>query len=87
MQTEYLMPPNSAKRLSPLDNSLFHQWKETVQKLGRITKNNIVQIMTDERNHIKQSTLMAHYRHCRLIHNNNPYFDCPDPSSHQRHLH
>lgn len=27
-----LMPPNAAKRLSPLDNSLFHDWKEECRK-------------------------------------------------------
>ena len=87
MQTVYFMPPNSAKILSPLDNSIFHQWKEAVQKRGRITEDNIVQIMTDEWSNIKESMLRAHYRHCGLTHNSNPYFDYPDPSSHQHHLH
>ena len=48
MQMVYLMPAYSAKRLSPLDNSLFHQWKCAVRKHSRITKSNIVQIMSDE---------------------------------------
>jgi len=82
MQTVYLMPAYSAKRLSPLDNTLFHQWKEAVRKHSRITKSNIVQIMSDEWNSIPPSSLMAHYHHCGLTQSADPYFDCPDPIAH-----
>ena len=85
MQTVYLMPAYSAKRLSPLDNSLFHQWKCAVRKHSRITQSNIVQIMSDEWNNITWSSLMAHFRHFGLIYSKDPYFDCPDPVAHQHH--
>lgn len=42
IQTIYTMPTNSAKRLSPLDNDLFHDWKEECRKRGHIKENNIV---------------------------------------------
>ena len=42
MQTIYTMPTNSAKRLSPLDNTLFHSWKEKCRKRSPIKKRNIV---------------------------------------------
>ena len=88
MQTVCLMPAYSAKRLSPLDNSLVHPWKSAVRKHPRITKSNIVQIMSDEWNNITSSSSpMAHYRHCGLIYSNDPDFDCPDPAAHQHHSH
>ena len=87
LQTVYLMPAYSAKRLSPLDNSLFHQWKNAVRKHPIITKSNIEQIMSDEWNKITASSLMAYYRHCGLTHSTDPYFDCPDPIAHKHPRH
>jgi hypothetical protein len=82
LQTVYLMPAYSAKRLSPLDNTLFHEWKVAVRKHPRISKFNIVQIMSDEWNKIHPRSLMALYHHCGLTHSTDPYFDCPDPVAH-----
>jgi hypothetical protein len=36
------MPSKAAKRLSPLDNGIFHKWKERVCHYHSLTKNNIV---------------------------------------------
>jgi len=83
LQTVYLIPAYSAKRLSPLDDALFHQWKRAVRKHPRITKSNIVQIMSDEWNKIPPQSLMAHYHHSGLTHRTDPYFDCPAPADHQ----
>jgi transposase len=41
IQDILLLPPNSAKRLSPLDNSLFHDWKEKCREHTPLTENNI----------------------------------------------
>jgi MoaA/NifB/PqqE/SkfB family radical SAM enzyme len=82
MQTIYYMPTNSAKRMSPLDNSLFHTWKEKCRKRGKIKKDTIVRIMSDCWNSINESTLRNYYRHCGLTYGRNVYFDCPDPSQH-----
>lgn len=87
MQTIYTMPTNSAKRLSPLDNSIFRQWKEMCRKRNKIKKKNIVQIMSDCWNNIPQSSIINHYRHCGLMHGIDPYYDCPNPSSHHHHTH
>jgi hypothetical protein len=86
LQTIYVMPTNGAKRMSPLDNSLFHDWKERCRKRGPIKKKNIVQIMSDAWNRIDESRIKAYYRHCGLIHGKDVYFDCPDPSAHRHHL-
>jgi len=79
----YLLPAYSAKRLSPLDNTIFHQWKEAVRKHGLITKSNIVQIMSDEWNRISLQSLWRHYHHCALMCALDPYRDCPNPSVHR----
>jgi len=77
------MPPQAAKRLSPLDNALFHDWKEAVRRRGPLTLKNIEQAMADEWNNITPKQVQAHYHGCGLFHRQNPYFDCPDPTDHQ----
>lgn len=75
-----LMPPYAAKRLSPLDNALFHDWKEECRKQCPATKRNVQQIMNDAWMKMKPQ---PHYRHCGLTRNTDPYFDCPAPGIHQ----
>lgn len=77
------LPTQSAKRLSPLDNSLFHDWKERCRKRGILTKENIQQIMADEWNAIAPERIKAHYHHCGLFRSTHPYFDCPDAEAHE----
>lgn len=77
------MPPQAAKRLSPLDNSLFHDWKEAIRKRCPLTLRNIEQVMADEWNKISSRKIAAHYKHCGLFLTAAPYFDCPDPASHR----
>lgn len=36
------LPVQSAKRLSPLDNCLFHEWKERVRQHEPLTAKNIL---------------------------------------------
>jgi hypothetical protein len=87
MQRIYLMPTNSAKRMSPLDNSLFHSWKLKCKKRGHLKEANIEQIMADCWNTINESTLRNYYRHCGLMYGRDVYFDCPDPAVHRHHMH
>jgi len=75
-----LMPPNAAKRLSPLDNSIFHDWKEEIRKHCPVTKKNIEQLMNDAWERVNPK---PHYKHCGLTETNDVYFDCPDPVHHQ----
>jgi hypothetical protein len=77
-----LMPPNAAKRMSPLDNSLFHDWKDLCRKHSPLTKSNIEQVMADSWNQIAKETIHAYYKHCGLMRGQDPYFDCPDPVGH-----
>ncbi len=78
-----LLPPASAKRLSPLDNSLFHDWKERVRKRGSVTSDNIRAAMSDEWNNLPASLLNAHFRHCLLRAGQPLLSDCPAPAEHR----
>jgi hypothetical protein len=77
------MPTQAAKRMSPLDNSLFHEWKERCRSHYPITSKNIEQIMADEWNNTKPENLKRYYQHCGLTTLKDPYFDCPQPSVHK----
>lgn len=76
------MPAQAAKRMSPLDRSIFHDWKEATRKHAPLTTRNVEQVMADEWNNLKPRILKAHYRHCCLTGNRDPYFDCPVPLEH-----
>ena len=78
-----LMPAYAGKRLNPLDNAIFHQWKEAVRVAGPITKENIVSVMANKWNNLRPQDIWAHYQHCALICAQDPYRDCPDPAAHK----
>lgn len=75
-----LMPPNAAKRMSPLDNALFHDWKQECRKRAPATKTTIQRIMNDAWNKMNPT---PHYKHCGLMRGQDPYFDCPNPAIHR----
>jgi hypothetical protein len=77
------LPPASAKRLSPLDNSLFNLWRQRVLAGASLTKRNIKQKMSDSWNTITAKELHAQYKHCGLLRHQDVYFDCPDILSHR----
>lgn len=79
------MPPAAAKRLSPLDNSLFNLWRQRVLVSGPLSQSNIKQRMSDAWNTITADELLAQYRNCGLMRGQDVYFDCPDPASHGHH--
>jgi hypothetical protein len=68
------MSTQAAKRMSPLDNSLFHEWKERVRNRHPITEKNIEQLMSDEWNNIPPQHLLHHYKHCGLTGRGDVYF-------------
>lgn len=75
-----LLPPNAAKRLSPLDHSLFHVWKEECRKHTPSTASTIQQVMSDAWNKMDPA---PHYKHCGLTRSKDVYFDCPAPAVHR----
>lgn len=77
-----LMPTQAAKRLSPLDNGLFHDWKERVRRHSPLTSRNLIQAMNDEWFGTKATQLRHYYHHCGLTQHHPLYHDCPAPASH-----
>jgi hypothetical protein len=77
------IPPASAKRLSPLDNSLFNLWRHRVLESGPLTRTNIKKKMIAAWESITTEDLQQQYRHCGLMRHQDPYFDCPLPNIHK----
>ena len=77
------LPTAAAKRLSPLDNSLFNVFRQRVLHGPPLTRSNIKQRMSDAWNSITQRDLQPQYRHCGLMRHQNVYFDCPNPAVHR----
>lgn len=77
------LPPMGAKRMSPLDNALFHSWKERIRQFSPLTKQNIEQVMQDQWTKIEPKSIKAHYHHCGLLPRQGVYFDCPCPCDHK----
>jgi len=75
-----LLPPNAAKRMSPLDNALFHDWKEECRKLCPVTLRTIQRVMSDAWMKMKPG---PHYRGSGITRYKDPYFDCPAPHEHK----
>jgi transposase len=75
-----LLPPNAAKRMSPLDNCIFHDWKEECRRHCPATRENIEQIMNDAWMKVQPG---PHYLNCGLTTRKEPYFDCPAPAAHK----
>jgi transposase len=77
------MPTAAAKRLSPLDNSLFNVFRQRVLHGPPLTRFNIKQRMSDAWNSITEQDLRPQYRHCGLMRHQDVYFDCPNPAVHR----
>lgn len=76
-------PPKAAKRLSPLDNTLIHTWKENCRARYPITRSNIKQVMNDSLFAIPQSQIKSFFRHCGYTAHHFLYYDCPLPQHHK----
>jgi len=73
------MPTKSAKRLSPLDNVIWHEWKDKVRQHSPLNSSNIVSHMMTAYHSVAPN---VYYRHCGLTHGQSVYKDCPSPSLH-----
>lgn len=76
-------PTAAAKRVSPLDNTLFHAWKEAVRGHAPLTTENIEQAMIDSWRALNVTSIQHCYQHCGFMRGQDPYSDCPNPAEHQ----
>lgn len=74
-----LLPPLTAKRLSPLDNTMFSEWKHECFERGPLTKYTIKRVMNDAWSHLDPA---PYFRHSGIADRRDVYFDCPDPLNH-----
>lgn len=77
-----ILPKQAAKRVSPLNNTLFHEWKERVRKYSSLTKDTLVTTMIDEWHNTKEENIKHHYDHCSITYGQDVYKDCPLPFKH-----
>ena len=77
------LPTASSKRASPLDNSLFHEWKDRVRDHVPLTLENIEQVMIDTWRETKIESIRNYYHNCGFMRGQDPHFDCPDPTEHE----
>ena len=77
------IPTQSAKRLSPLDNALFHDFKEKVRKSCPLSLNMIEQTMITAWKKVTAKQIQGHYRNCGLMRRADAFADCSNPSVHQ----
>ena len=77
------MPAHSAKRLSPLDNAIFHDWKQLARRMQPLSLRNMKRVMSDAWEQVSAADLRAHYYSCGLYDDRSLYFDCPAPSIHK----
>lgn len=80
------MPASSAKRVSPLDTALFHEWKQRCRSSHYISSKNIESIMTTAWEQTPVQHISNYYRLCGLTHRQSLYKDCPSPAQHHHPL-
>ena len=69
----WIFPTNTAKFVSPLDNSLWHGLKDRVRARKPETEDSTARIMKREFMATQPTEIKNHYRHCGLIVSSDPY--------------
>jgi hypothetical protein len=78
----FIIPTQAAKRVSPLDNTLFHEWKERIRQNSLLTEEILLTTMVNEWYNIKDEHIKHHYDHCAITYGQDVYKDCPFPFKH-----
>ena len=61
-----IMPPATAKFISPLDNTLWHQLKDKIRAHSSRTANGWAQVIRNEWQAITPEQIHNYYKHCAL---------------------
>jgi hypothetical protein len=67
-----VLPTSSAKHVSPLDNTLWHQLKERVRNRKPTTERGMVRVLLEEWNNITPEQLHRYYHHSGLTRRSDP---------------
>ena len=68
-----VMPRATAKHLSPLDNTLWHEVKDRVRARKPTTVEGLARTFQEEWNHVTPDHLRGYYRHCGLTRSIDPH--------------
>lgn len=71
----WILPTNTAKYVSPLDNNLWHSLKERVRARKTKTEVGTAKIVKDEFMSINETDIHNYYRNCKLTRGSNPNED------------
>ena len=71
----WILPTNSAKRISPLDNTLWHSLKERVRARKPRTEAGTARIVKQEFMSISEIQIQNYYRNCKLTRGSDPTED------------
>lgn len=63
----WLIPTGGAKHISPLDNALWHSWKDCVREKAADTHEDLVKAIKKCWHTINAQQLSAYYHHCALF--------------------
>ncbi|CAF3365655.1 unnamed protein product [Rotaria sp. Silwood2] len=80
-----IIPTQAAKRINPLDNALFHEWKERVRQHSLLTEETLATTMTNEWFNTRKDNIKHYYDHCGITYGQDVYKDCPFPLNHHHH--
>lgn len=83
LEKVWKLPTASSNRASPLDNTLFHEWKERIRNHRGLSENNVVELMLDSWQQTSVQSIHHYYHLCGLLRRNDPLYDCPAPAEHQ----
>ena len=78
-----ILATQAAKRVSPLDNTLFHEWKERIRKHSLRTEETLSTTMINEWHNAKEENIKHHYDYCAITSGRDMYKDCPSPLKHR----
>ncbi|UJR18616.1 hypothetical protein I4U23_005524 [Adineta vaga] len=71
------MPTASAKYLSPLDNPLWHSFRESIRNQHPLSPTDIPLLLSKTFYSLSKQEIKNAYRKCSLIYGNNEYYDRP----------
>ncbi|CAF3491093.1 unnamed protein product [Rotaria sp. Silwood2] len=61
-----ILPTQAAKRVSPLHNTLFHEWKERIRKHSLLAEETLSTTMINEWYNTNEENIKHHYDHCAI---------------------
>lgn len=77
IQSVWILPTNSAKFVSPLDNSLWHAMKERARARKPETEKETGEILREEFMGFTATETKNYYKHCGLTSREDPFKDLP----------